>query len=113
MNRMIYIILMALALGVIGRNASAGTVNGSISCKQWLDRNNKPSDDDAYTNWLEGYLFGANAMYGDILGREFLRSTDKTTIVNWTDLYCRKNPDSMVTDSANLLIKKLKKDSPF
>jgi hypothetical protein len=111
MKRMIYILLMALALSVIGSNANASTVVGSISCKQWLDRKNNPAVDDAYSIWLQGYLLGANAMYGEIVGRDFLRYADRTPVADWTDLYCQKYPDSMLYDSANALIKKLQKDS--
>ncbi len=113
MKHMIYLLLVILAFSEMESNANASTVIGPISCQQWLDRKNKLADDDAYTIWLQGYLSGANAVYDELLGRDFLKSADKISIVDWTDLYCHKYPKLMVHDSANALIKKLKKDLPF
>lgn len=113
MKLSIYILLVILAFSEMVSNANASTVMGSISCKQWLDRQNKLADGDAYTIWLKGYLSGANAMYGEMLDRDFIKNSDKVSIVDWTDVYCQKYPKSMLDDSANALIKLLKRDLPY
>lgn len=109
----IYILLMALAFSLMVSNANANTVIGTTSCEQWLDRQNKPAKGEAYSIWLNGYLSGANAMYGEMLGRDFIKNSDKISIVDWTDAYCQKYPKSMLHDSADALIKLLKRDLPF
>lgn len=107
------VLLVMLAFGSMAGNADASAVLGSISCEQWLDRQKKPSDAEAYTIWLNGYLSGANAMYGDMLDRDFIKNSDKISIVEWTDMYCHKHPKSMLHDSSNALIKQLIRDLPF
>lgn len=108
-----YILLAILVSGEMIGNANATTVLGSISCKQWQDRQNNPAAEESYKVWLNGYLSGADAMYGDMLDRDFIKNSDKISIVDWTDVYCKKHPDSMLHDSANALIKLLKRDLPF
>lgn len=108
-----YMLMAILAFNAMPGDANANTVLGSISCKQWQDRQNKPADAQAYTIWLNGYLSGANAQYGDMLGRDFIKNSDKISIVDWTDVYCKKHPESQLEDSTNALIKLLIKDLPF
>lgn len=109
----INILLVTLVLGLMVSNANASTVIGTISCGQWLDRENKPDHGEAYAIWLNGYVSGANAMYGEMVDRDFLKNSDKISIVDWTDAYCRKYPKLMLHDSANALVKLLKRDTPF
>ena len=113
MKNSYYILMVMLAFSAMPGNAGANTVLGSVSCKQWQDRQNKPADAEAYTIWLNGYLSGANAQYGDMLGRDFIKNSDKISIVDWTDAYCKKHSESQLEDSANALIKLLIKDLPF
>ncbi|OIR15537.1 hypothetical protein GALL_38600 [mine drainage metagenome] len=108
-----YILMAILAFGSMHGNAHANTVLGSVSCKQWQDKRSQPADVESYAIWLNGYLSGANATYGDMLGRDFIKNSDKISIVDWTDAYCQKYPKSMLEDSANALIKRLIKDLPF
>lgn len=105
--------LAALAFSLMVSNANASTVLGAISCEQWQASQNKPDDRAAYTTWLNGYLSGANFMYGDMVDRDFIKNSDKISIVDWTGVYCDKYPESMLQDSANALIKRLKRDLPF
>lgn len=113
MKNTICILLAILACGETVSNANASTVMGSISCKQWLDRQKNPAAGETYTVWLEGYLSGANAMYGEMLDRDFMKNPEKISIANWTDAYCQKYPKSTLHDSTNALIKVLKRDTPF
>ncbi len=108
-----YILLAAFAFSVMPGMANANTVLGVISCKQWQDRQGKPADAEAYTIWLNGYMSGANEMYGDLLGRDFLKNSDKISIVDWSDVFCKKHPESHLDDSADALIKRLIKDLQF
>ncbi|ADE11232.1 hypothetical protein [Sideroxydans lithotrophicus] len=94
-------------------NSNASTVIGDITCQQWQDRQNHPADGESYKVWLNGYLSGADAMYGDMLDRDFIKNSDKISIVDWSDVYCKKHPEAMLHDSANALIKLLKRDMPF
>jgi len=110
MKILCFLLLMILASTEMVSYASASTTMGSWSCKQWTDRQNKLADTDAYTIWFQGYLSGANAMYDELLGRDFLKGAEKISIVDWTDIYCQKYPKSMLHDSANALIKKLQND---
>lgn len=89
-----YTLMLLLAFAKMPGNADASTAFGNISCKQWLDRQNKSADGDAYTVWLDGYMRGANAEYGDMLDSYFIKNSDKISIADWTDVYCRKYPDS-------------------
>ena len=110
----IYALLVILACGqMLGNAHAASTVLGSISCKQWLERVNKPAEGEAYIIWLNGYMSGANAMYGDMLERDFIKNSDKISPVDWSDAYCQKYPKSMLHESANALIKLLKRDLPY
>jgi dissimilatory sulfite reductase (desulfoviridin) alpha/beta subunit len=109
----IYLLLVTLAFGEMASNANASAVLGSISCKQWMDRQNKPAESEAYAIWIEGYLSGANAMYGEMLDRDFIKMADNISIINWTDAYCQKYPKMMLHDSTNALIKLLKRDTPY
>lgn len=109
----ICMLLGILVFSEMASDANANTVMGSFSCKQWLDRPNKLADDDAYTTWLAGYLSGANAMYGEMLDRDFIKNSAKISIINWTDAYCNKYPKSMLHESANALVKLLKRDLPY
>ena len=109
----IFLLLVTLAFGEMVGNANASSVLGSISCEQWLDRKNKPAESEAYAIWIEGYLSGANAMYGEMLDRDFIIKADNISIINWTDAYCRKYPKLMLHDSTNALIKMLKRDTPY
>jgi len=109
----IYLLLATLAFGEMAGNASASTVLGSISCKQWQDRQNNPAESAAYAIWIEGYLSGANSMYGEMLDRDFIKKADNISIINWTDAYCQKYPKLMLHDSTNALIKLLKRDTPY
>ncbi|MGB8409338.1 MAG: hypothetical protein WCE58_05475, partial [Gallionella sp.] len=59
------------------------------------------------------YLSGANAMYDDLLSKGFLSSANKTSVVDWTNVYCQKYPHAMLHDSANALIKLLQQDLPY
>jgi hypothetical protein len=93
--------------------ANAGADRGSVSCKQWLDRQNTPAEGEFDAVWLNGYLSGANAMYGEMLDRDFIKNSDQISIVDWTEAYCRKYPKSTLQESANALIKRLKRDLPF
>ncbi len=104
---------VALVLGLMVGNANASTVIGTTSCGQWLDRQNKPDHGEAYTIWLNGYLSGANAMYGEMVDRDFIKNSDKISVVDWTEAYCQKYPKSMLHDSANALVRLLKRDTPF
>lgn len=113
MKIIINILLVTLTFSLMVSNANASTVIGTISCEQWLDRQNKPSKGEAYTIWLNGYVSGANAMYGEMVDRDFIKNSDKISVVDWTDAYCQKYPKSMLHDSANALIKLLKRDLPF
>lgn len=113
MKNTFYILLVILAFSEMMGDANASTVIGTISCAQWLDRQNKPADAEAYTIWLNGYVSGANAMYGDMLNRDFIKNSDKISVVDWTNAYCQKYPKSMLHDSANALIKLLIRDLPF
>ena len=105
--------LAALALCVSMSHAAANTVIGTISCEQWLGAQDKLADREAYSIWLSGYMSGANAMYGEMLDRDFIKNSDKISVVDWTDAYCRKYPDSTLDDSAKALVKVLKRDMPF
>jgi hypothetical protein len=105
--------LAVLAFSLMASNANASTVLGTISCKQWQSSQNKPADREAYTIWLNGYLSGANFMYVDMLDRDFIKNSDQISIVDWTGVYCDKHPKAMLHDSANALIKLLKRDLPF
>jgi len=113
MKNTFYVLLAILACGEISGNAHASTVLGSISCKQWQDRQNKPAVAEAYTSWLNGYLSGANAIYGEMLDRDIIKNSDKISIADWTDAYCQKHPVSMLDESTSALIKLLKRDLPF
>lgn len=113
MKLSIYILLMVLAFTDLVGNAEATTVLGNISCKQWVDRQNKPAEGEGYAIWLNGYMSGANAEYGDMLDRDFIKNSDKISILDWTDAYCKKYPDAKLDASANALIKLLKRDLPF
>ena len=108
-----YILLAILMSGEMISYANATTVLGDITCKQWQDRENAPDHGASYKIWLNGYLSGADAMYGDMLDRDFIKNSDKISIVDWTDVYCKKHPEAMLHDSANALIKLLKRDMPF
>jgi hypothetical protein len=109
----ICLMLTILAFGETEANANASANMGSVSCKQWLDRQNTPADGEFYAVWLNGYLSGANAMYGEMLDRDFIKNSDQISIVDWTEAYCRKYPKSTLQESANALIKRLKRDLPF
>jgi hypothetical protein len=109
----IFVLLAILALSETVSYANASTVMGSISCKQWLARQKNPAEGEAYAIWLQGYLSGANAMYGEMLDRDFMKTTEKISVANWTDAYCQKYPESMLHDSTNALIKVLKRETPF
>lgn len=104
---------MTFALSLMACDASASTVIGAGSCEQWLDAQNKPSERAIYTIWLNGYLSGANVMYGEMLDRDFIKNSDKISIVDWTDAYCQKYPKSKLDDSAKALVNVLKRDLPF
>jgi hypothetical protein len=108
-----YTLLMLLVFCNTTGKAEAATVLGNITCKQWMDRQNKPADSEAYTVWLNGYMSGANAEYGGMLDRDFIKNSDKIPIQDWTDAYCKKYPDAKLDASANALIKLLKRDLPF
>lgn len=111
----INIMLVILALSEMQSYANAGTNSaiGDISCKQWLERKNKPADEDPYLSWFQGYLSGANAMYDDLLSKGFLNGASKISLVDWTNGYCQKYPNAMLHDSANALIKMLQQDMPY
>ena len=113
MKSAFYILLAMLAFSSMPGKANANTVLGSISCKQWQDKRSHPADTEPYAIWLNGYLSGANAQYGDMLGRDFIKNSDKISIVDWTDAYCEKYPKLKLEDSANALIKRLIIDLPF
>lgn len=107
---LVLLFFLATATG----SAQANTVIDVPSCKQWLDGQDVLTQRGVYTVWLNGYVSGANASYGDMVGRDFIKnSADKISVVDWTDAYCRKYPDKMLDDSANALIKLLKRDTPF
>jgi hypothetical protein len=108
-----YILFVILALSEMVSTANASTVMGPISCKQWQDRKSNPAAEEAYIIWLQGYLSGANAMYGEMVDRDFIKDSDRISIIDWTDVYCRKYPKSMLHDSTNALIRLLKRDLPF
>lgn len=109
----IYLLLTILAFGETAASANTGAEMGSVSCKQWLERQNTPVEGEFYAVWLTGYLSGANAMYGEVLGRDFIKNSDQISIVDWTEAYCRKYPKSTLQESANALIKRLKRNLPF
>ncbi|MFZ2163532.1 MAG: hypothetical protein WAW02_15070 [Sideroxyarcus sp.] len=109
----IYLLLAILAFSETTKNANASTEIESIPCQKWLDRQNAPAEGELYAVWLNGYLSGANAMYGEILDRDFIKNSDNISIVDWTEAYCRKYPKSTLQDSANALIKRLKRNLPF
>ena len=113
MKPSIYIALMILALAGISGNAGATTVLGNISCKQWVDRQNKLADANSYAAWLNGYMSGANAEYSGMLDRDFIKNSDKISIQDWTDVYCKKHPEANLDASANALVYLLKRDLPF
>jgi len=108
-----FMLLIVLALVGMAGNADATTVLGNISCKQWQDRQNKPEDAKAYAVWLNGYMSGANAEYGGMLDRDFIKNSDKISVLDWTDVYCKKHPEANLDASANALINLLKRDLPF
>jgi hypothetical protein len=109
----IWLMLSILAFGDTAANANPSADMGSVPCKQWLERQNTPVDAEYYAVWLNGYLSGANAMYGEMLDRDFIKNSDQISIVDWTEAYCRKYPKSTLQESANALIKRLKRDLPF
>lgn len=109
----ISLLLATLIFSLTANNANSSTVIGTISCEQWLNAQSKPSDGEAYTVWLNGYLSGANAMYGEMVDRDFIKNSDQISIIDWTNAYCKKYPKSMLHDSANALVKLLKRDFPF
>lgn len=111
MKHAICILLAILSFSATGSGAS--TFIGDISCKQWLDSKNNPADAAAYTNWLQGYLSGANAMYDNLLSKGFLNGAAKITVADWTELYCQKYPQAMLHDSANAQIKSLLENMPY
>jgi len=113
MKIIICLLLTILAFGEIAANANPGADMGSVSCKKWLDRQNTPAEGEADAVWLNGYLAGANAMYGEMLDRDFIKNSDQISIVDWTEAYCGKYPKATLRESANALIKKLKRDLPF
>lgn len=113
MKLSIYTTLMILALAAIAGNSDAATVLGNISCKQWMERQNKPADASTYAVWLNGYISGANAEYGSMLDRDFIKNSDKISILDWTDVYCKKHPEANLDASANALVYLLKRDLPF
>ncbi|MGA7749871.1 MAG: hypothetical protein WCA63_06950 [Gallionella sp.] len=114
-KHLVTIMLVILAFSEMDSYANAVTSSaiGDISCKQWLDRKNKTADEDPYVSWLQGYLSGANAMYDDLLSKGFLNSTNKTSVSDWTNVYCQKYPNAMLHDSANALIKVLQQGMPY
>jgi hypothetical protein len=109
----ICLLLAILAFGETAANAKTSADMGSVSCTQWLDRQNTPVEGEYYAVWLNGYLSGANAMYGEVLGRDFIKNSDQISVVDWTEAYCRKYPKSTLQESANALVKRLKRDLPF
>ena len=109
----VYILLATLACGGVASNASANTVMGDISCKQWIDRKNNPAEGERYAVWIEGYVSGANAMFGEMLDRDFMKNPQNISIANWTDAYCQKYPKAMLHESNNALIKLLKRETAF
>lgn len=112
MKSIIRTLLGILALGGMAINAHANTAVGSTSCKQWLDRQNSPAEAAASVIWLNGYLSGANAMYGELLTRDFLKNP-KISIVDWTDAYCTKYPKLGLQESADALIKLMIRELPY
>ncbi len=105
--------LMILALAGIAGNSDAATVLGNISCKQWMDRQNKTADASTYVAWLNGFMSGANAEYSGMLDRDFIKNSDKISVLEWTDVYCKKHPEANLDASANALVYLLKRDLPF
>jgi hypothetical protein len=109
----IFRLLAILAFIGIVANANANTVMGEISCKQWMDRQSTPDKGESYAIWLNGYLSGANAMFGELVDRDFIKGSGAISVANWTDAYCQKFPKATLQDSTNTLIKTLKKNMPF
>jgi hypothetical protein len=105
-----YVLLVMLAFSEMASSANASTVMGDISCQQWVDRKSNPAEGERYAIWMEGYLSGANAMFGEMLDRDFMKTAEKISIANWTDAYCQKFPKAMLHESSNALIKLLKRD---
>jgi hypothetical protein len=106
-------LLATLAIIGIVTHANANTVMGEISCKQWVDRQSTPDKGAAYEIWLNGYLSGANAMFGDMVDRDFIKGSGTISVANWTDAYCEKFPKTMLQESTNALIKTLKRNMQF
>jgi hypothetical protein len=113
MKSSIYRLLAILALIGVVTHANANTVMGDISCKQWMDRQSSPDKGEAYAVWLNGYLSGANAMFGELVGRDFIKGSEAISVANWTDAYCEKFPKAMLQESTNALIKTLKRNMQF
>jgi len=105
------LVILALTGGVT--QANANTVMGDITCKQWMDRQNTPDKGEAYAIWLNGYLSGANAMFGEMVDRDFIKGSERISVANWTDAYCEKYPKSTLQESTNALIKTLKRNTAF
>lgn len=113
MKSSIRILFVILALCGMASHANANTAVGSTSCKQWLDRQNTPAEAAASVIWLNGYLSGANAQYGELLTRDFLKNPSKISIVDWTDAYCTKYPKLGLQESADALIKLMIRELPY
>jgi hypothetical protein len=113
MKTMVIKLLATLAFIGWVTQANANAVMGDFSCKQWMDRQNAPDKGEAYAIWLEGYLSGANAMFGEMLDRDFIKGSERISVASWTDAYCQKYPKAMLQENANALIKVLKRDMQF
>jgi hypothetical protein len=74
------------------------------SCGEWIVHREK-SDTLALGNasWLLGYLSGMAISSG----KDYLSGTDNSSIYNWMDNYCRKNPLRDLSSGGNALAAEL------
>jgi hypothetical protein len=104
---LVFIATFSLATPVAAFDERGGwTPYGARSCGAWLeDRQEGGWADVGLTNWLSGFISGANRYRPG--KSDYLESTDVKSAMLWIDKYCTKNPLRNAAEAAKALIEEL------
>jgi hypothetical protein len=84
---------------------------GNFSCPDYVAaRRDNTAKLFSSVTWVQGFISGVNYREALELGRDSMIGAEfpATSIVDWLETYCRKNPQDYLSDAAEALVVELK-----
>lgn len=112
--RKVILIMVSILCPALAPGDWAVKGEGNFSCPEYVsERQVNGKKFYSSISWVQGFLTGVNYQQAldeasdSLIGQDF----PPTSMVDWLESYCRKNPQDYLSDAAQALVEELKEEA--